>query len=168
MGVSDAAAAMVLLQTRRTVDLAGREIARAIERQQVTALEIDEAFQGFAALQAAEDVLVQRPHIVGLDGVEYGPHLRVAGNALDAVNGAKVVVGVLAALVEGQQGRVLEGEHGEGRHQGVAEGNVDLAGPQVANAVEAGANQSEERVSGKILASLPGRETHSWQLLLPQ
>jgi|GEM_PF-6256695 len=43
------------------------------------AVQIDERFEWLAALQAAEDVLEQWPQVVGIDRVEDGPHLRVAG-----------------------------------------------------------------------------------------
>ena len=101
MGPGDAAAAMMLLQARVAMDFAGREIGRAVQRQEVIAVQIDERFECLAALQAAEDVLEQRPQVVGIDRVEDGPHLRVAGDvvdAVDAVDGAEVVVGIAAAL----------------------------------------------------------------------
>src|SRR6266851_1545421 len=76
--------------------------------------------------------------------------------------------GILAAFIENQQGRVLEGEHGEGRHEGVPEGNVRLAGTRVGDAVKTVAEQSEEGIGGQSLACLPGGETHGWQFLLPK
>ena len=56
MGIGDAAVAMVLLQARGAMDLRGGEIRRAVERQQVMAVQIDEAFEHLAALQATEEV----------------------------------------------------------------------------------------------------------------
>ena len=85
--VGHAAAAMVLLQTRSTVNLGGGKIARPVQRQQVMAVEIDEPFQRLAALQAAKDITEQRPQVVGIDRIEEGPHLGVAGNVVDGVDG---------------------------------------------------------------------------------
>ena len=51
MGIGDPAAAMVLLQARGTVDLGGGEVRRAIERQEIMAIEVGEAFEDLAALE---------------------------------------------------------------------------------------------------------------------
>src|SRR4051812_20853905 len=56
-----------------------------------------------AALQAAEDGAKQWPQVGGIDRIENRPHLRVTGDTLDAIEGAEVVVGVAAAVVEGQE-----------------------------------------------------------------
>ena len=122
MGIGDVAVAMVLLQAGGTMDLGGGEIGGAVQRQQVMAVPIDEAFEHLAALQATEDLAERGPQVRGIDRIQDVPHLRVAGDAVDPIDGAEVVVGVVAAVVEGQQGRVFEREHGEGRHQGVAKG----------------------------------------------
>jgi hypothetical protein len=39
--------------------------------------------------------------------------------------------------------RILEGEHGEGRHQSVAEGNVGIAAAWVRDPLEMSAEQAE-------------------------
>ena len=72
------------------------------------AVQIDEAFEHLAALQATEDLAERGPQIRGIDRFQDVPHLRVAGDAVDPIDGAEVVLGVVAAVVEGQQGRVLE------------------------------------------------------------
>src|SRR5208337_3418355 len=56
MGIGDAAVAMVLFQTGGTMDLGGGEVGGAVQRQQVMAVQIDEAFEHLAALQATEDL----------------------------------------------------------------------------------------------------------------
>ena len=108
MGIGDAAVAMVLFQTGGTMDLGGGEIGGAVQRQQVMAVQIDEAFKHLAALQATEDLAERGPQVRGIDRIQDVPHLRVAGDAVDPIDGAEVVIGVVAAVVEGQQGRVLE------------------------------------------------------------
>ena len=95
------------------MDLGGGEIGGAVQRQQVMAVQIDEAFEHLAALQATED-RGRGPQVRGIDRVQEMPHLRVAGDAVDPIDGAEVVIGVVAAVVEGQQGRVIEREHGKG------------------------------------------------------
>ena len=167
VGIGDAAAAMVLLQTRRTVDLGGRIIGRSVEGQEVAAVEIDEGLQGLAALQAAEDITEQGPQRVRIDRVQKGPHLRVGGDVVDAVDGAEVVVGIATTPVEGQEGRILEREHGDGGHQGVAEGDFGLPRARIGDFVKPAAELSEERVRGKIFARLPGEGNHG-QILSPE
>ena len=96
------------------MDLGGGKIGRAVQRHQVVAVQIDETFERLAALQATEDLAERGPQARGIDRIENGSHLGVGGDAADPVDGAKVVVGVAAAVVKGQQGWVLEREHREG------------------------------------------------------
>ncbi len=126
-------------------------------------VEIDERFQRLATLQAEKDITEHLPQVVGIDQIKEGPHLGVAGDVVDAVDGAEVIVGISTAFVEGQQGGILEREHGKRRHQGVAKGGSRPP----PHAVEAGANQSEAGISGEILAYLADRQAADWQFLLP-
>src|SRR5271166_1578326 len=114
LGIGDVAVAMVLHQARGAMDLGGGKIGRTVQRHQVVAVQIDETFERLAALQATEDLAERGPQARGIDRIENGPHLGVGGDAADPVDGAKVVVGVAAAVVKGQQGWVLEREHREG------------------------------------------------------
>ena len=151
------------------MDFAGGEIGGAVQRQEVMAVQIDERFECLAALQAAEDVLEQDPQVVGMDGVEDGPHLRVAGDVVDAVDGAEVVVGIAAAFVKSQEGRILKGEHGEGGHQGVAQGYFGATRARVWKSVKTGTDQLEEGVGGELFACLPGGGGgNHGQILLPE
>ncbi len=106
-------------------------IGGAVQRQQVMAVQIDEAFEHLAALQAPEDLAERGSQVRRIDRIENGPHLGVGGDTIDPIDGAEVIVWVVAAVVEGQQGWVLEREHGKGRHQGIGQGDFDLAGPRV-------------------------------------
>ena len=130
------------------------------------AVQIDEVFQHLAALQATEDLAERGTQVRGIDGIEDVPHLGVAGDAVDAIDGAEVVVGVAAALIEGQQGRIFEREHRESRHQDIGQGDFDLARPRVGNRAEKGVEKSKEGIGTEILAYLPGGG-HDWQLRLP-
>ena len=78
----------------------------------------------------------------------------------------KLSLGLLAALIEGQQGRVFEREHREGRHQDIGQGDFNLARPRVGNRAENGVEKSKEGVGREILGYLPGGG-HDWQLRLP-
>jgi len=68
----------------------------------IAAVEEDVILQDFAALEAAKDLVEQRPQCVGFDGIENGSHLGIGWNAVDSVDGAKVVVGITPTLIEGE------------------------------------------------------------------
>jgi hypothetical protein len=70
-------------------------------------------------------------------------------------------------MIEGQQGRVFEREHREGRHQDIGQGEFNLARPLVRNRTEKGVEKSEECIGGEMLAYLPGGDGHDRQLHLP-
>ena len=161
MGIGDAAVAMMLLQAGGTMDLGGGEIGRAVQRQQVMVVQIDEAFQHLAALQATEDLAEPGSQACGIDRIENVPHLGVGGDAVNPIDRAEVVVGVVAAVVEGQQGWVFEREHREGRHQGVAQSDFNLARPRIRKRAEMRAERSEEGVGREILPYVTGSKSHS-------
>ena len=132
VGIGDAASAMFFDQTGITVNGLGGEVASAIEGHEIAAVEKGVSLQGLGPLKAAENLGVGRPQVVGVEGVEDGPHLGIARDAIDAVDGTKVIGGVLATLVEGEQGRIFKGKHGIGRHKSVSKRNVWLI-PVVSN-----------------------------------
>ena len=142
--------------------------AGAVQRQQVMAVQIDEAFEHLAALEATEDLAERGPQVCGIDRIEDGPHLGVGGDAVDPIDRAEVVIGVAAAVVEGQQGWVFEREHREGRHQGVAQGDFDLARPRIRKRAEMGAERSEQGVGGEILPCFTGSKCHGEPLRQPK
>src|SRR5271157_3064306 len=72
----------------------------------------------------------------------------------------EVVIGIVAAVVEGQQGRVLEREHGKGRHQGIGQGDFNLARPRVRKTGETGAERPEKGVGGEVLPCFTGSKCH--------
>ena len=64
---------------------------------------------------------------------------------------------VVAALLKGQQGGVLQGEHGEGRHQGVRQGNRALPPAMVGDLLKPKPQQFVQGIGGKMLAHLGAR-----------
>ena len=148
-------AVLVLLHLARwTVNLLRREVSGAIQRQQVAAVVELEGFQGFAALQLAKHVAKGRPQVFGVQGIEDFPRLRVAGNLPDAEQ--RLQVGIVAPLVEGQQRRVFQREHGEGRQQRIPQGNGWLELPMVGDSGKALAQQGIQGIGRQLLANLPG------------
>src|SRR5712692_8134462 len=100
MRIGDGAIAMMFYQARSAMNLRGGEILATVQRYQATAFQVGEAFQDFAALQAAEHIGERGPQLFGIDGVEDIPHLRVTRNVLEEVDVAKVIVGIEATFVE--------------------------------------------------------------------
>ena len=168
MGIGDAAVAMVLFQAGGTMDLGGGEIGRAVQRQQVMVVQIDETFEHIAALQATEDLAERGSQAGRIDRIENGPHLGVGGDAVDPIDGAKVVVRVAAAVVEGQQGWVLEREHRKGRHQGIVQGDFNLARPRIGKRAEMGAERAEQGISREGLPCFTESKSHCEPLHRPK
>src|SRR5713101_4459211 len=81
-------------------------------------------FQRLAALELPKDALEYRAEPLGGDGVKYLAHVGVARDPLNAVDGVQIALGPL--LVKGEERGRFEGKHGERRHKGIREGNVDI------------------------------------------
>jgi len=95
-----------------------------------------------------------------------GDRMRIYPSLLRGCAGNRqgLQVGIAAAMVEGQQRRVLQREHGEGRQQGVPKVNGRPGLPMVGDLGEALAHQGIKGISRQLLANLPGtgrrREDH--------
>ena len=57
------------------MDLGGGEVSRAIERQEIMAVDVGETLEDLAALEAAEHIGESGPQVVGIQRVEDVPHL---------------------------------------------------------------------------------------------
>src|SRR5271157_1630939 len=88
--------------------------------------------------------------------------------AVNPIDGAEVVIGIVAAVVEGQQGRVFEREHREGRHQGIGQGDFNLARPRVRKRGETRAERPEKGVGGEVLPCFTGSKCHGEPLHWPK
>ena len=145
------------------MDCFGGEIGSAIERHEVMAVEEDERFEGFAALESAKDADEGGAELAGFDVVENGSHLRVARNALQMEEGLEIPLVALASIVERQEGRRLESEEREAGHQRIAEGNLGGIGPLIGHRVEIVADESKEGV-GREMQSLRRVKIHGKSL----
>ena len=130
------------------------------------AVPVGEGFPGFAALLAAEDITEHGSQVGRIDGVENGPHLGVTRNAADVIDGSEIVARVIPALVESQQGRILQREQGQARHQGIAQRNAARVGTTIRHLFECGAEPSKQPIGGEILASLLAGKTPGEHILL--
>jgi hypothetical protein len=86
------AVVVLAAQAVLTVDLVGTEVFDPVQGQQVTALQEEVVLQNLAALQLAEHVTKHRPEVVGVQVVEDGPQLGIAGDGVEAEHRAEVVI----------------------------------------------------------------------------
>jgi hypothetical protein len=85
------------------MNLVGGKIARAIEGQEVVALDKHHRLKHLASLELTKDVLEGRPQGLGINRIEYLAHRGIARHVLDAVDPLQVVLGAL--FVKGEQRR---------------------------------------------------------------
>src|SRR6202040_3454828 len=100
MRIGCGAGAVVLFETRRTMNRFGGEIPGAIESQSITAFEKDHLFQRLATLQLSKGGLERWTKRLGRKRIEHLSHIRVARRALNAVDGFQVGVCTLLVVVE--------------------------------------------------------------------
>ena len=115
MRIGDRPIAVDSVQTRGTVNRLGGKILRAIERQEVMAIQKRHRFQRLATLELPKDALEHRAEHLGGDRVKDFAHVRVARDPRNTVDGVQIALGPL--LVKGQERGRFEGKHGKGRHE---------------------------------------------------
>src|SRR5208283_3120410 len=137
-------------QTGVAVDGRRREIPGAVQGEQVAPSMEDKRLQGFSALELAKDRVEQGPYRLRLHEVQDLPHVRVRRNARDAEQVPHVLV--VAALLECQQGRVLQGKHAESRHERVRQGNRALPPAMVRDLIEFQPQECVQRIGREMLS----------------
>src|SRR5260370_15643894 len=126
----------------------GGKIPGAIEGKQITALEKDEIFKRFAALQLPKDACKQRPQGFRGNGIEHLSHVGVARGAFNAVDGVQVAFGAL--LVKIEEGWAFERKHGESRHESVRQRHRGIVTAVIRGAGEKASNEAQKRIRRKI------------------
>src|SRR5262249_10355682 len=101
MTIGDRTIAVDFVQTRGTVNRLGGKILCAIERQYIVPIQKHHRFKRLASLPLSKDALEHRTEPLGRDRVKDGAHMRVAWDALNAVDGVQIALGAL--LVKGQE-----------------------------------------------------------------
>lgn len=84
------------------MNLFGRKIRGAIERQQVAALEENERFQHLAALQFGKDAGEGGPQLFGGNIIKDNTHLSIARDALEPEDAFEIRLVCLALLIESE------------------------------------------------------------------
>jgi len=108
--------------------LLGREILGAVQGQQIIAIQKSQIFQGLAADQSGEDISEGGPELFEGDRIEDFSQARITGYVFHAEDHPQVLFVLLSSLVEGQQGRILESEHGKTTHQRIRQTDIRCSG----------------------------------------
>src|SRR5712692_6854511 len=136
----------------------GGKIPGAIEGKQITALEKDEIFKRFAALQLPKDARKQRPQAFRGNGIEHLSHVGVARGAFNAVDGVQVAFGAL--LVKIEEGWAFERKHGESRHESVRQRHRGIVTAVIRDVGEKASNEAEKRISRKMFTFFGCNKAH--------
>jgi len=150
MMVGDLAVAMVFFQAMGAMDLWGREILDAVQGQQIIAIQKTKIFQGLAAGQSGEHISEGRPDLFGVDRIKDFAQASITGYMFHAEDHPQVLFVLLSSLVEGQQGRILECEHGQSAHQRIRQTDVRSSGSGIADVVEGFTDLPEQGIGGKL------------------
>ena len=102
------------------------------------AVEKHHLFQGLATLELPKDVLEHGAEPLGCEGIKSRAHVGVARDTLDTVDVCKLRQ---LLLIKGEERGRLERKHGERRHEGIRQGNVDIRIARVRDIGEAVADQ---------------------------
>lgn len=130
------------------MDLFGAEVFGPVDRQQIASLVEDEVFQALASLHLAEDIVKGRAQFFGLHGIENGAHFGIAWDAVDSEEAFHV--GIISAFLEGEEGGIFQGEHGEGGHERVGEGDGAVASSRVGDLSEGGLDLRVEGIGAEV------------------
>ena len=91
------------------MDFFGGEIGRAIEGEQIMALEEGKGLKDLAALELAKDSGEGGAKLLRVDAVEDGAHLGVGRDVLEAEERLEVGFIIAALIVEGQKRPAIPG-----------------------------------------------------------
>jgi hypothetical protein len=94
------------------------KIPRAIEGHYITAIEAHQGCERFPALPRGQHALEDGAERLGDHRIEWRAHLRVARDPLDPVEG--VPIARCPFLVQSEERRGVEGNHGAGGQQCIA------------------------------------------------
>src|SRR5262249_40383798 len=85
-------------------------------------------------------------------------HVRVARDPLNAVDGVQIALGPF--LVKGQERGRFEGEHGKGRHERIAQGNLGIVKTVSGQAGKTAVHQAKQCIGGQMLTYLWRNDGH--------
>src|SRR5215471_10514183 len=115
-------------------------------------------FQRLAALELPKDAREHRAEPLGGDRVKDFAHIRVARDALNAVDGLQIALGPL--LVKGEERGRFEGKHRERCHQRIRQSNIWLAQAVIRDVSKAVAHYAKEGISREMRAGFRNNHGH--------
>jgi len=149
--VGDRAVAVVFFHALGAMDLWGRKILGAVEGQQIITIQKAQIFQGLAADQSGEDIPEDGPELFGVDRIEDLAQASIRGYVFHVEDHPQVLFVLLPSLVEGQQGRILESEHGQPTHQRIRQADLRFSGSGIEDVLEGFMDAPEQGIGGKLL-----------------
>src|SRR5882724_12144077 len=150
--------AMDLFQTRRTVNRLGGEIAGAIERQEVAAIEEHDRLQRFASLQLGKHALEHGADKLGGYRIEDFSHLGVARHVLNAVD--RPPSALCSSLIKRQQRGRFQRKHGKTGHESVRQRNISTGRTLIQDVSKTFSNEAKESICGQVLPSFWRNRVH--------
>jgi hypothetical protein len=136
----------------------GRKILRAIQGQEIMAIQEHHRFQRLAALELSKDTLKDRAEPLGRDGVKYLAPVGVARDPLNPVAGGQIACDPL--LVKGEERGRFEGKHRECCHQRICSSNVCLAPAVIRDVRKTVLHQAKEGISREMLSCFGSNKGH--------
>jgi hypothetical protein len=115
------------------------------------AIQKAQIFQGLAAGQSGEDFSEGGPELFGVDRIEDFSQASITGYVFDVEDHSQVLLVLLPSSVEGQQGRILESEHGQPTHQRIRQADLRFSGSGIEDVLEGFMDAPEQGIGGKLL-----------------
>jgi hypothetical protein len=88
--------------------------------------------------------------LFGVDRIENFSQASITGYVFHVEDRSQVLLVLLSSLVEGQQGRILESEHGQSTHQRIRQIDIRFSGSGIEDVLEGFMDVPEQGVSGKM------------------
>jgi len=121
--VTDNTVAAAFLQTVSAMNGVGSKVSGAVASEQIVPLEINEAFEVLAPLEASKHGGERWAKVAGVHLIKDFTHPGVAGDLFDPEEGLQIEGIALAFSFKGQKGRTFEVKDGEPAQQGIGQRN---------------------------------------------
>lgn len=140
------------------------EVSRAVgagpvQAEQIMPLVVGQSLERVAPLKLGDDGTEVGPQQLGVDWIEHGSQLGVAGDLADAVDTLEIIGIIKAAVVKGQQRRILQVEYGIAGHQDIDQSYLASVTTAIRNPLET----ASQRVELCVLAEALFDCFHGWR-----
>jgi hypothetical protein len=150
MVMGDDAVTAFLVETVWAMNFFGSKVGGAIAGDEVMIFPKDEGFEHLAALTLPKNAGERGAKMQGIDIIENGSHLRIAGDRLHAEKGREIERIIAAFIVESQQGRGFQGEESKPRQHNIHQRDAGFLA-MVWDILERGTDDPNQAVGGEML-----------------